>query len=754
MGLRDSTHTRPTEVEGGATLPSRFALPPAAIQTWPGRFVSPLWEGRFLHATFEEDIRSARLCATVGAGAYVLSLSSELWALGFGDRFYGHVGLRAATVLVCLWFVLGRYPSRNPRSLHRSTLVLEFGLGAVFAATTALSGFSVLVGSVVVTALILVMTQFLPLDPRWTALPLVVAAVLFFIGQSLVGTPVEPALGGVVGLIFAVVAGLGLAQAAALRTARRRAFASIQAERRARRAVERSGRDFRSLFDLAPVPLAISDLVTGTVFTSNRRFDRLFGIPQPRPPIQAHRLYRDPADCEAFLRSARRPGGTEYSFRAQTFDGRPLELTTSAYPLRYEGRASLLLGFTDRTAERRTAEALRVAKDSAEAASRIKTQFLANMSHEIRTPMNGVVAMAGLLASSDLSDDQREMVDALRSSGDALLRIINDILDLSKVEAGELALDDVSFGIRALTRDVHAILRYRVPAGVDLAFVVEPGVPEWLFGDPGRLRQVLMNLAGNALKFTSAGRVEVRLRARTATEDTVRLVGMVEDTGVGIAEADLERLFLPFTQTHPRDITAEGGTGLGLAISKHLVEMMGGVITVESVLGEGSRFSFEVPFARGKPGAPRADRSLRLAGLRRRPCVLVAEDNRVNQMVAQRLLDRLGARWTLACTGREVVEKLRARTYDLVLMDVRMPELDGLEATKWLRRYEAETGNRRTPVVALTAHALSGDRAWCLDAGMDDYLTKPIRPDRLRDVLLRWTALGEAPPAGAAAGAG
>lgn len=719
-----------------STIP---ATPRAAIRPWPGRFVSPFQEGRFIHAALAQDVRAARLPAMVGACAYALSLGSELWALGLGARFYAHVGLRMVVLLMCSWFVFGCYPQRNPRSLYRATFVLELVLAVVFAANAALSGFSVVVGSLVTVTLLLVVTLFFPLDPRWTAVAVITTSVLFFVGRFVAGAPVDPAMGTVITLIFAVVGGLGLAQAAALRTARRSAFASIQAERRARLAAERSGRDFRSLFDVAPVPLAISAVDSGEVLRSNRRFDLLFGPPDGRPRVNAQQFYRNPTDHQAFLEEADGPGTTEYSFQGQTLTGRSLELTTSAYPLDYEGRAALLVGFTDQTAERRTAEALRAAKEDAESASQLKTQFLANMSHEIRTPMNGVVAMAGLLSSTELSVDQQEMVEAIQSSGEVLLRIINDILDLSKVEAGELNLDSVPFGVRTLTGDLHAILRCGSPPGVDFEVVVEPDVPEWLCGDPGRLRQVLLNLASNGLKFTPAGRVEVRIKTAYKDRRMVRLVAEVCDTGIGIAPADLESLFLPFTQAHASGSPHRGGTGLGLAISKSLVEMMGGSITVESVLGNGTRFTLEVPLMRATPPIESARPPPRVDGLRRRLSVLVAEDNRVNQMVAQRLLDQLGARWMLARTGREAVEMLRARRFDLVLMDVRMPELDGLEATKWLRRYENQTGSRRTPVIALTAHALSGDRAWCLEAGMDDYLTKPIQPGRLREVLLRWT---------------
>jgi signal transduction histidine kinase/CheY-like chemotaxis protein len=401
-------------------------------------------------------------------------------------------------------------------------------------------------------------------------------------------------------------------------------------------------------------------------------------------------------------------------------------------------------------------------------ASRAKTQFVANMSHEIRTPMNGVIGMASLLQSTPLSPEQRDYVDTIGSSGRALLRIIDDILDFSKIESGHLALESVDLAPRQLVAEVIRLFAPLAKAkGLDLAATVEDGVSHVLRGDPGRLRQALVNLVGNAVKFTEAGQVTVRVRV-DADEDKAQLVRFaVRDTGIGIAHEALGRLFQPFAQADGSTTRRYGGTGLGLVISKRLVELMGGQLGVMSEPGEGSVFWFTARLERSAltarpegsepmpardvqgelappaeeaveppappPAPPHGPEPPRPVPWRGR--VLVAEDNLVNQKVAARILERLGYEVDVAGTGDAAVAAVGQRNYVAILMDGQMPQTDGFEATRVIRALE---GTRHTPIIALTASAMRGDRERCLAAGMDDYVPKPVSPEQLEAVMRRW----------------
>ena len=447
------------------------------------------------------------------------------------------------------------------------------------------------------------------------------------------------------------------------------------------------------------------------------------------------------AEVEARLAA---PGHYELEFRQRCKDGsykwilsRGLVVARNAagQPVRAVGT------HVDITERKHNEIKLHEAKDAAEAASRAKSAFLANMSHELRTPLNGIMGMTALALRNAVDAQQRSHLGRIDQASHHLLEIIDDVLDISKIEAGRLSLDAINFSPDDLHQRLLSMLSPRaVEKGIDFKLEVAPDLAALsLRGDPPRLMQILLNLGGNAVKFTATGQVTVRARVIDETQDTVCLRYEIEDTGIGIAADTLPRLFAVFEQGDNSTSRRYGGTGLGLAISKRLVEMMDGEIGVDSTPGEGATFWFTVRLGKGVAPTPRpavhddVERRLRErhAGTR----VLLAEDDPINQEVSLALLEDVGLIATLAVNGREAVDLAAQASYRLILLDMQMPELDGPGAARAIRRL---TGYAATPILAMTANVFETDRQACQAAGMNDHVGKPVDPERLYAMLLRW----------------
>ena len=516
-------------------------------------------------------------------------------------------------------------------------------------------------------------------------------------------------------------------------------------------ALRQSETTLRLAFEYANSGMCLVDM-TGRLMRVNAKMSDIFGYGKAELEAMTVNDLVLPEDADLsprFIERARQ-GLVEQSRFEKRYRRRDGEVITcevaSSLVRDHDGEPLYFISQVQDISERKRHESeLQRAREAAEAANRAKSQFLAHMSHEIRTPMNGVLGMAQLLEQEPLTPDQSEMVTNIRSAGRSLLSVINDILDFSKIEAGQLHIEIQPFDLpRKLGNVVKILSVIARDKGITLTLDPLPTIEGHLLGDAMRLEQVLFNLVGNALKFTEQGGVTIRIGLVAANPEHVRLRFEIEDTGIGMSQEALDRLFTPFTQADASITRRFGGTGLGLTISKRLIEMMGGTINASSVEGRGSRFWFELPFAREldttvEPAEENWSIPATTMDATRRPAprkALVVDDNSINRQLVARILKREGVECTLAGDGQQALDLLRAapNAFDVVFMDVQMPVMDGLAATRQIRQ---EPPLAHLPVIALTAGVLAQEREAATAAGMDDFLAKPLDIEKMKEMLER-----------------
>ncbi len=499
--------------------------------------------------------------------------------------------------------------------------------------------------------------------------------------------------------------------------------------------LEEARRRLEMLFENAPVGYFVVN-TEGLIQAANRHGAALLEADQDRLAqkpfvVYLHRDYH--ATFFQHVHTVFRQGSSQSAeMQIVTRSGRLLwGRFESVLNHRAGGGEECFMTVSDITDRKRVEDDLIVAKEEAVSADRAKGTFLANMSHEIRTPMNGILGMTELALATELTDEQKGYLEAVYESGKSLLTIIDDVLDLSRIEAEKLPLEHTPFHVRELCSSVEALFRPLVKEkGLQLYVNVDPVLPSHLVGDENRIRQVLVNLIGNAVKFTDRGHVALRASGKPLSDGTLDVTFEVADTGIGIASEERRKIFESFTQGNSAYTKEYRGTGLGLTISRQLARLLGGQIYFDSSPGAGSHFFFSVPLPIADDPLPeygnREDDRAVVPGDAVSAHILVAEDNAVNVLVLRTILEKAGAEVTCVSNGRDALDSLRSGRYDLVLMDISMPGMDGIEATKTIRRGTMEGVNTSVPIVAITAHAMKGDREAFIEAGMNDYIGKPF----------------------------
>ena len=510
----------------------------------------------------------------------------------------------------------------------------------------------------------------------------------------------------------------------------------------------------RIILESIPLPLSVVRKSDGIFLYWNEPHAALAGL-RAEDIVGTHAVdaYWDPGDRDRFIELLDKQGRVdEFEVERKDADGNPYWALVSSRPITFQGEESILSAQTVITERKRAEEMMKEAKEDAEALSRSKSDFVAVISHEVRTPMNGVLGMARLLLDTSLTEDQREFAENIVTSGDQLVAILNDLLDVSKLEAGKLELEVIPFQPGRIMEDTVAVMAtHAEEKGLAFNTAVDPDIPDYLMGDPNRLRQILLNLLSNAIKFTSDGSVSLALDVIAEDKGTVTLSFSVSDTGEGISQEARDKIFSAYTQESADVARKYGGTGLGLVICRQLAGLMGGEITLESSLGQGSTFRLTAPFGLAEPGkavdapagAPEEEggRPLKL---------LLVEDNEINRNVALGMLKKRGHDVTLAVNGEEAVKRVRGQDFDAVLMDRHMPVMNGIEATRRIRRMKGPVS--KIPIIGVTAAATKQELDACLASGMDACVTKPIDPNDLAAALSRVTgdkpseAMKTAPP--------